>query len=151
MDSTLCVQSSVQSSVLIHKLSERIKKLEEILAKKNDNEKRMLDKISSLEKRMESIRLESVRNHEELAPKVSRIGEQYRVETTKIKNFETETESITANCKRLEERVTQMHSLIKGVQKSISRINDKINDKINSREQNQTPVAVSRVRTPMTR
>jgi hypothetical protein len=90
---------------------------------------------------MESIRLESVRNHEELAPTVSCIGEQYRVETTKIKKFETETESIKANCKRFEERVTQLHSSIRGVEKSISKINDKINDKINCREQNQAPLS----------
>ena len=100
----------------MHKLNERIAKLEEIM-KKEEQKKKMLEKMKSLEKTIELVRLENQKYQAEVTPKVRRIDEQYRAESIRIKNFETETAVINANQSRQEERLKQVQSSINGFQK----------------------------------
>ena len=115
--------------------------------KKEDQEKKMLEKIKSLEKTIEMVRLENQKYQAEVTPKVRRIDEQYRAESIRIKNFETETAVISANQSRQEERLKQVQSSINGFQKSITKINEKLVStnsmatiKVNPATTEQTPI-----------
>ena len=69
----------------------------------------MKEKIKSLEKTIEVVRLENQKYQAEVTLKVRRIDEKYRAESIRIKNFKTETAVINANQSRQEERLKQFY------------------------------------------